>query len=141
MSYKVKSNTASTSLVITKKINPYEPVIFLWIPMFKKRPVSVYDDLKTGFLSKFFLLIGILLLIVYVFFKGYSLLIGKNVSGLPLSIYYFSQSSYIDSILAFSIIFIGLGIITYFIHRQFIKLAEIASEIEKEMENTKGDKK
>ena len=109
--------------------------------MFKKRHVSVYDDLKTGFFSKFFLLIGILLLIFYVFFKGCSLLVGKNVSGLLLPIYHFSLSSYIDSILAFSIVFIGLGVITYFIHRQFIKLAEIASEIEKEIENTEGDKK
>ena len=109
--------------------------------MFKKRHISAYEDLKTGLFSKFFLLIGILLLIVYVFIKGCSLLLGKNDSDFLLLIHHFSQSSYIESILAFSIVFIGLGMITYFIHRQFIKLAEIASEIEKEMENTKGDKK
>lgn len=109
--------------------------------MFKKRHVSVYEDLKTGFFSKFFLVIGSLLLIVYVFFKGCFLLLGENVSDFLLLIHHFSQSSYIESILAFSIVFIGLGVITYFIHRQFIKLAEIASEIEQEVENIEKDKK
>ena len=102
--------------------------------MFKKRRFSVHDDFKTGFLCKFFLFLGVLLLLVFVFFKVSSLFISSRGTGFLQLIYDFSRSSYVDSIIAFSIIFLGIGIILYFFHCQFAKLARIADEIENEDE-------
>jgi len=102
--------------------------------MFKRRYFSVHDDFKTGFLCKFFLFLGVLLLLVFVFFKVSSLFISSRGTGFLQLIYDFSRSSYVDSIIAFSIIFLGIGIILYFFHCQFAKLARIADEIENEEE-------
>jgi len=107
--------------------------------MFKKRNISVYNDLKTSFLCKFSLLLGGVLLFVFVFFKVGSLFIDKGATGFLQFIYDFSRSSYIDSIVAFSIIFLGVGIILYFLHCQFAKLAKIADEIENEEEDEEVD--
>ena len=86
--------------------------------MFKKRNISVYSDLKTGFFCKFFVIIGAVLLTFYVIQKTISLVkIGENTLGI---------------ILAFAILSLGLGFILYFLSRQFAKLAKIAEEIEKE---------
>ncbi len=86
--------------------------------MFKKRNISVYSDLKTGFFCKFLLILGIVLLIFYIIQKTISLVdISENTLGI---------------ILAFAILSLGLGFILYFLSRQFAKLAEIAEEIEKE---------
>ena len=86
--------------------------------MFKKRNISVYSDLKTGFFCKFFLILGVIFLIFYILQKTISLVeIGENTLGI---------------ILAFAILALGLGFILYFLSRQFAKLAEIAKEIEKE---------
>jgi Zn-dependent protease with chaperone function len=96
--------------------------------MFKKRNISVYSDLKTGFFCKFLLILGIVLLIFYILQKTIFLVdIDENIVG---------------SLLAFAILSLGLGFILYFLSRQFAKLAKIAEEIEKEnvtedTENTK----
>ena len=102
--------------------------------MFKKKYFSVYDDFKTGFFCKFSFFLGLLLLFVFVFFKVCSFFIGQEDSGFLQLIYDLSQSSYVDSIIAFSIMFLGIGFILYFFHRQFAKLAKIADEIENEEE-------
>lgn len=83
--------------------------------MIKTRIFSAYNDFKTGFLSKLFILVGIILLIVYI---------------LSLLFTFFETIS--GSILGFSILFIGLGLIFYFMSLQFAKLAQIAKEIEME---------
>ena len=86
--------------------------------MFKKRNISVYSDLKTGFFCKFFVILGAILLIFYIIQKTISLVeIGEGILG---------------SLLAFAILALGLGFILYFLSCQFAKLAEIAKEIENE---------
>ncbi len=85
--------------------------------MFKKRNISVYSDLKTGFFCKFLLILGIVLLIFYILQKTSLVDIDENIVG---------------SLLAFAILSLGLGFILYFLSRQFAKLAKIAEEIEKE---------
>ena len=86
--------------------------------MFKKRNISVYSDLKTGFFCKFFVILGAILLISYIIQKTIPLVVlGGNTLGI---------------ILAFAILSLGLGFILYFLSRQFAKLAKIAEEIEKE---------
>jgi len=86
--------------------------------MFKKRNISVYSDLKTGFFCKFFLILGVILLVFYILQRAISFVdIGEDMLG---------------TILAFAILSLGLGFISYFLSRQFAKLAKIAEEIEKE---------
>ncbi len=86
--------------------------------MFKKRNISVYSDLKTGFFCKFFLILGVILLVFYILQRAISFVnIGENI---------------LEIILAFAILSLGLGFISYFLSRQFAKLAKIAEEIEKE---------
>jgi len=96
----------------------------------KKKYHSVYDDFKTGFFCKFSLFLGFGLLIVYVFLKVSSLLINQNDTGFFRLIYDGANSGYADSLIAFSILLIGVGFILYFLHCQFAKLAKIADEIE-----------
>ena len=93
---------------------------------------SAYDDFRTGFLSKLSLFLGFFLLIVYVILKVCSLLINKNDTSFLRLIYDLSKSGYVDSLLAFSILCLGVGFILYFLHYQFVKLARIADEIENE---------
>ena len=86
--------------------------------MFKKRNISVYSDLKTGFFCKLFLILGVILLVFYILQRAISFVdIGEDTIG---------------TILAFAILSLGLGFISYFLFRQFAKLAKIAEEIEKE---------
>ena len=85
--------------------------------MVKKRNISAYSDLKTGFLYKFFLIIGGIFLFIYIINWLLSFnFINEAVSG---------------TILAFSILFLGSGIILYFFFCQFSKLSEIAEEVER----------
>jgi len=98
--------------------------------MFKKRYFSAHNDFKTGFLCKFTLFFGIFLLIIFIFFKASFFIIGAGSSGFIGQIYDFSQTTYPNSILAFSMIFIFVGIVLYFFNCQFAKLAKIADEIE-----------
>ena len=86
--------------------------------MFKKRNISVYSDLKTGFFCKFFVILGAILLIFYILQRAIFFVdIGEGI---------------LETILAFAILSLGLGFILYFLSRQFAKLAEIAKEIENE---------
>jgi uncharacterized membrane protein len=98
--------------------------------MVKKHFFSVHSDLKSGFFSKFFLLVGSLLLIFYILESVAHLLnLSSDTNG---------------TILAFAILGIGLGLISYFFSCQFSKLSKIAEEIENdeslmEMEETEED--
>lgn len=86
--------------------------------MFKKKYISVYSDMKTSFFCKFFIIIGLILIIFYISQKTLLFLdIDENIP---------------EIILAFSIIFFGLGFFLFFFSRQFNKLAKIAKEIENE---------
>jgi len=100
--------------------------------MFKKKYYSVHGDFKTGILCKFTLFIGILLLLISLFFIIASVLIGDESSGILRQIYNFSQTTIPTSLLSFSLIFIAVGVILYFFHCQFAKLEKIADEIEKD---------
>ena len=99
--------------------------------MFKKRYFSAKDDFKTGFFCKLTLFFGLVLFLIYLFTKISAFIIGEDGIGLAKQIYDFSRTSAPNSILAFSIILIGIGVILYFFYYQFAKLAKIADEIEK----------
>ena len=99
--------------------------------MLKRRYFSVHSDFKTGMFYKLFFILGIVLIIIYIFLAVSSFFIGEESSGIFQQIYDFSQTTYPNSILAFSIIFLAIGFILYFFHCQFAKLAKIADEIEK----------
>jgi hypothetical protein len=102
--------------------------------MFKERRFSAHEDFRTGIFCKLSLFLGCFLLLFYVFLKIISLFIGQNNTGFIQTIYDLSQSSVADSIIAFSIVFLGVGFILYFFHLQFVKLSKIADEIENEEE-------
>ncbi len=107
--------------------------------MFKERHFSARNDFRTGIFCKLSLFLGFFLLIFYVFLKIISLFIGQNNTGFIQTIYDLSQSSVADSIIAFSIVFLGVGFILYFFHLQFVKLSKIADEIENEEEIKEPD--
>lgn len=84
--------------------------------MVKKHFFSAHNDLKTGFFCKFFLILGCPLLIIYVVeILVHPLKLNDDVTG---------------TILAFAILFFGLGLISYFFACQFAKLSNIAKEVE-----------
>ena len=99
--------------------------------MLKKRYFSTQDDFKTGFFCKLTLFLGLVLLLFFIFSQISALIIGENSSGFTKQIYDFSQTTYPNSVLAFSLILFAIGFILYFFHCQFAKLAKIADEIEK----------
>ena len=103
----------------------------LLIRMFKKRYFSTQNDFKTGFFCKITIFFGLVLLFIFIFSKISAIVIGENSTGFLKEIYDFSQTSYPNSIFAFSIILLAIGVILYFFHCQFSKLAKIADEIEK----------
>jgi hypothetical protein len=84
--------------------------------MVKKHIFSAHNDLKTGFFSKFFLLLGCILLILYIIEALFH----------PLKL----SNDMTGTILAFAILCVGLGLISYFFSCQFSKLSKIAEEIE-----------
>jgi len=98
--------------------------------MTKKRHFSVYNDFRTGFFCKLSIFLGLTLIALYIIIKAFSFFIKEESSSLLQNIYNFSQSGRCESILAFSLILIAVGVILYFFHCQFGKLAEIAEEIE-----------
>ena len=102
--------------------------------MIKKRNISIYKNLKTNFFCKFCLILGIILLCIFVFFKLTSLFIAEDSTRVSQSIYDFSKSLYMEISIAFSIIFLGVGVILYFFNCKFAKLAEITKELENEEE-------
>jgi uncharacterized membrane protein len=84
--------------------------------MVKKHIFSAHTDLKTGFFCKFFLILGCILFIIYVIeIVLHPLKLNDDVNG---------------TILAFAILFLGLGLIAYFFACQFAKLSKIAEEVE-----------
>jgi hypothetical protein len=99
--------------------------------MFKIRYFSAHSDFKTGKFCKFSIFLGILFLIIALFFIISGYLIGEGNSGILGQIYDLSISTIPYSILSFSIIFLAIGVIFYFFYCQFAKLAKIADEIEK----------
>jgi len=107
--------------------------------MFKERHFSVRNDFRTGIFCKLSLFLGFFLLLFYAFLKIISLFIGQNDTGFLQTIYNLSKSSVDDSIIAFSIVFLGVGFILYFFHLQFVKLSKIADEIENEEEIKESD--
>ena len=84
--------------------------------MVKKHLFSAHSDLKTGFFCKFFLILGCIFFILYVFETWVH----------PLKL----NDDVIGTILAFAILFLGLGLISYFFSCQFRKLSKIAEEVE-----------
>jgi hypothetical protein len=93
--------------------------------MVKTRYFSTKNDFKTGFLYKIFLMVGIILLIFYILQHTFNLVNNmENIAGIAL---------------AFSILFIGGGILLGFFSYLFSKLAKITDEIEKEMEDEESD--
>ena len=84
--------------------------------MVKKHIFSAHSDMKTGFLFKLFLILGCIFVILYI----------VEVVAHPLNL---SDDS-TGTILAFTILFIGLGLILYFFSCQFAKLSKIADEVE-----------
>jgi amino acid transporter len=106
--------------------------------MLKERKYSIDNDFQTGLFSKITFILGVFLLILYLFFKIIAFFY-HNSTGLLKDIYNISISSTTDTIGAFSIIFIAVSIILYFFKKQFNKLSEIAEEIENE--NKDGETK
>jgi len=84
--------------------------------MVKKHIFSAHNDMKTGFFFKFFLILGCIFFILYV----------VEVVVHPLNL----SNDANGTILAFTILFIGLGLIAYFFSCQFAKLSKIAEEVE-----------
>jgi hypothetical protein len=84
--------------------------------MVKKHIFSAHNDLKTGFFCKFFLILGCILIILNV----------VEIAAHPLNL----SDDMTGTILAFSILFVGLGLISYFFSCQFAKLSKIAEEVE-----------
>jgi len=84
--------------------------------MAKKHVFSAHSDLKTGFLCRFFLILGGILLVIY--------LILVFLHPIDLS----EEST--GAILAFGILLLGIGVILYFFSCQFAKLSEIAKDVE-----------
>ena len=84
--------------------------------MVKKHIFSAHNDLKTGFFCKFFLILGCIFIILHVVeIVAHPLNLSIDTTGI---------------ILAFSILFVGLGLISYFFSCQFAKLSKIAEEVE-----------
>ena len=90
--------------------------------MIKKRTYSVHYDFHTGMLSRVFFILTILFFIII----GIILILGYTGINNELS-----QSEIPIIILSFAIIFLFLGILSYFFQLQFKKLSEISEEIEK----------
>jgi hypothetical protein len=84
--------------------------------MVKKHIFSAHNDLKTGFFCKFFLILGCIFIFIYV----------VEIVAHPLNL----SDDMTGTILAFSILFVGLGLIAYFFSCQFAKLSKIAEEVE-----------
>jgi len=93
----------------------------------KERILSYKSGLKTFFLSKILLVIGIILAFLYIFSYILDIL---NLENANVVFHYLASSKINEIILAFSILSIGLGIIVYFFYTQFKKLSDIAEEIE-----------
>ena len=99
--------------------------------MIKERRFSPHQNFKTEIFFKISILLGIILLIFYLILQLIDYLTEKTDSGLISIIQNLAHSSIAETILAFAIILIGLGLISYFFYVQFSKLSKITDEIEK----------
>ncbi|MEM0493454.1 MAG: hypothetical protein QXS02_05840 [Candidatus Thermoplasmatota archaeon] len=81
--------------------------------MIKKRIIDFRNISIFSLLSRLLLLVGVLLTFSFVFLRF--VLMCSYESGI---------------VLAFSILFIGVGLLLYFFHIQFRKLSRIAEEVE-----------
>lgn len=99
--------------------------------MVKKRIFSAHYDFNTGFLSKCFIFFGGILLVLSILFSLISFFLPTQTSGITSFFSNVIESGFIDISFALAIIFIGIGFILWFLHRQFSKLADIADDIEK----------
>lgn len=95
--------------------------------MAKKHLFSVHSDLKTGFFCKFFLVLGVILVVLYL------VLIFLH----PIAL----SDDTVGTILAFAILFLGVGCILYFFTCQFAKLSQIAEEVESDESLVEDDEK
>ncbi len=84
--------------------------------MARRHVFSAHSDLRTGFLCRFFFILGGILLALYlILVLLFPSLVDEDVSG---------------AILAFSILLLGAGVILYFFSCQFAKLSKIARDVE-----------
>jgi uncharacterized membrane protein len=86
--------------------------------MAKKHMFSAHNDFKTGFFCKFFLVLGCIFFIIY----------ALETIVHPLNLH----PDTTGTLLAFAILFVGLGLISYFFSCQFAKLSKIAEEVEQD---------
>ena len=100
--------------------------------MFEKKYYSANYDFKTGVLCRFTLFLGATLIVTYLLAKFIAITVGNQNINIIQVIYEFSQTTTADATLAFGVILLAIGIMLYFLHCQFEKLAKIADEIEKE---------
>lgn len=99
--------------------------------MIKKKYFSAYNDFKTGILYKILISLGLIFLIIFIFFKIISQISVNNASIELLKYFYdLSLTDFPGLMISFSILLIAFGLILYFFKRQFLKLARIADEIE-----------
>ena len=89
--------------------------------MIKQHRILLGGKSKSGLLSKLFILSGVILFILYIIF---------------LFVFHYTKEASI--ILAFAILFIGVGGIFYFFHYEFTKLERIAAEVEQETEDNQN---
>ncbi len=94
--------------------------------MGKTRFFSTKHDFSTGFIAKICIILGVFLFIIF----GISSLLSERSFGAESIIAGMISIGGNELIPAFGIIFLGVGVIVWFLHRQFLKLAQIADEIE-----------
>ncbi|MEF8879157.1 MAG: hypothetical protein V5A64_02040 [Candidatus Thermoplasmatota archaeon] len=96
-----------------------------------KKFYSTHNDFTTGLLSKITITLGVILLILFIFLKTIAFFFAASNNIFFSFVYGVAYSDISGSMIAFSVLLIGVGVILCFIHTQFAKLAEIASEVEK----------
>ena len=86
------------------------------LKLLKVRLKSAHNDFKTGIICKISFILGIILFLIYLIDKITSIFnFDDNLLGI---------------IIAFVILFFGVGLLLFFISCQFSKLSKIADEIE-----------
>lgn len=107
--------------------------------MIRERHFSVKDDFRTGSFSRLFFILSVLLTIVLAFILGIGIIFSAETSGVLGSIVSLSDSTVVDTLIAFLIICIGLSAILFFFKRQFAKLDEIAKEFEDKLDESEEE--
>lgn len=98
--------------------------------MIRERHFSVKDDFRTGFFSRLFFILSLVLIVAVIFILTIGFFFSEENSGVIGFIVGLSNSSVVDTLIAFLIICLGLSTILFFFKRQFAKLDEIAKEFE-----------